>query len=148
MTSRALLRAASSGSVNLSGEYCVADIRSANPLGRMSIHGGEVRVFFSHLGISADRLAASMLRHTSECMTIAVASAHTTIISSFEYISRFGRSIVQTGRFQDLLTPHFYGFFVSPASARDCRLAFLRASMGEWLLSILRFSALRVRIGC
>jgi hypothetical protein len=49
-------------------------------------------------------------------------------------VPRFGRFIVQTGRFQDLLTQHFYGFFVSPASARDCRLAFLRASMGEWLL--------------
>jgi hypothetical protein len=43
--------------------------------------------FFSHLGISADRLAASMLKYTSDFTTIATASAHTTIISSLEYIS-------------------------------------------------------------
>jgi hypothetical protein len=40
--------------------------------------------FFYRGGISADRLAASMLKNTTECTTIAITSAHAMSSNTFE----------------------------------------------------------------
>src|ERR1700739_2897793 len=72
------------------GCYPYADHRAADSKSRCNYYllrykeaAPLCEVFLYLVGTSAERLAASMLRYTSECRTIAIASAQAISINSF-----------------------------------------------------------------